>query len=277
MTLAAAYIDKQVAAALAEDIGTGDASAELIDSQRWARARLISRDPGLLAGQAWAESAFRQLDERCQLNWTVAEGESFVANTELAQIAGPAHALLTAERTALNFLQLLSGTATITQRYVQAVAGTGCRILDTRKTVPGLRLDQKYAVRVGGGCNHRIGLHDLVMLKENHLAASGGITEAVSAARERWPTLQIEVETETLEQVAEAVEAGAHRIMLDNFDLATTQQAVELAGGRAVLEASGGITLDTIRAVAETGVDEISVGELTKSVTPLDLSLRFEL
>lgn len=271
-----AQIQADVASALAEDLGPGDASAELIDGEQASTAWLLCRDDGLLAGQAWAEAAFRQLDPHCQVEWQIAEGDVITAGQRLACIRGNSRALLSAERTALNFLQLLSGVASSTRRYVDAVSGYACRILDTRKTIPGLRLAQKYAVRVGGGYNHRLGLHDLVMLKENHLAAAGGIEAAVQASRKRWPTLMVEVETETLEQVQQALAAGADRIMLDNFSLDAMRSAVDLCQGQAVLEASGGVDLERIEAIAATGVNDISVGNLTKTVTPLDLSLRFD-
>lgn len=271
-----AQIQADVASALAEDLGPGDASAELINGEQASTAWLLCRDDGLLAGQAWAEAAFRHLDPHCRVEWQIAEGEVIAAGQRLARVRGNSRALLSAERTALNFLQLLSGVASSTRRYVDAVSGYACRILDTRKTIPGLRLAQKYAVRVGGGHNHRLGLHDLVMLKENHLAAAGGIEAAVNTARKRWPTLMVEVETETLEQVQQALAAGADRIMLDNFSLDAMRSAVDLCQGQAVLEASGGVDLERIEAIAATGVNDISVGNLTKTVMPLDLSLRFD-
>jgi nicotinate-nucleotide pyrophosphorylase (carboxylating) len=268
------HIRAQVAAALAEDIGSGDVSAKLIGAETQASALLITRQAGILAGCDWAGQAFVTLDARCRIDWHARDGDALDPGQTLARIQGPARALLSAERTALNFVQLLSGVATRTRDYVSAVSGTGCRILDTRKTVPGLRLAQKYAVTVGGGHNHRLGLHDMVMLKENHIQAAGGIGAAVAEARRRFPDLPVEVETETLDELDQAVAAGADRIMLDNFELETLRKAVQRAGGKAVLEASGGITLARIRSVAETGVDEISVGELTKRISPLDLSLR---
>jgi nicotinate-nucleotide pyrophosphorylase (carboxylating) len=268
-------IARQVAAALAEDIGSGDASAALIDPDTSVQATLITRQAGVLAGSDWAGAAFRQISSDCRLDWQAEDGQPLVAGQILCLISGPARALLTAERTALNFLQLLSGVATSTSTYVAAVAGTGARILDTRKTVPGLRLAQKYAVTMGGGHNHRLGLYDMIMLKENHILAAGGIGEAVRLARSLYPDLSVEVEVETLEELVQAVEACADRIMLDNFSLDDLRRAVGMAQGKAVLEASGGITLATVRSVAETGVDDISVGELTKQIEPLDLSLRF--
>lgn len=269
-------IDRDVQLALDEDIGPGDASAALIPEATRMRATLISRDAGVMAGRAWAERAF----ERCGLaagdcRWEVEDGDALEAGRILARFDGPARALLTAERTALNFIQLLSGIATRTAAYVAAVDGTGTKILDTRKTLPGLRVAQKYAVRVGGGHNHRLGLYDLIMLKENHIAAAGGIAPAVAAARNRFPTLAVEVEVETLDELDQALQARADRIMLDNFSLEALAEGVARANGQAILEASGNVTLDTVRTIAETGVDEISVGELTKRITPLDLSLRF--
>lgn len=280
MTPSIRLIEAEVARALAEDIGPVDASAELIEPGACLEARLITRDAGVLAGRAWAESAFRQLCEpqssgRIELDWRFSDGDRVEPGQLLAVVSGPARAILSAERSALNFLQLLSGVATRTAAYVDAVAGTGARILDTRKTLPGLRLAQKYAVRMGGGSNHRLGLSDLIMLKENHIAAAGGIAQAVDRARQRFPTLMVEVEVENSEQLEQALSARADRILLDNFELDELVLAVRRVRQQAVLEASGNITLETVRAVAETGVDDISVGELTKSITPLDLSLRF--
>jgi len=265
----------QVQAALDEDIGSGDASAALIDSATQARATLITRQAGILAGRDWVDAAFSLCSDQTTCHWRAADGDRLSPGQTLVEVRGPARALLSAERTALNFLQLLSGIATRTAAYVDAVAGTGARILDTRKTLPGLRLAQKYAVTIGGGHNHRLGLYDMIMLKENHIAAAGGIGPAVGRARKRFPDLPVEVEVETLQQLAEALEAGADRIMLDNFSHADLITGVRTCRKRAVLEASGGITLETIRTVAETGVDDISVGDLTKSIEPLDLSLRF--
>ncbi len=266
----------EVRAALDEDLGSGDVSAALIDPGQRATARLITRSDGVLAGSDWTQAAFTLLDPSAQVRWHAADGERVASGDLLCQIEAQARAILSAERTALNFLQLLSGVATRTATYVEAVAGTGARILDTRKTLPGLRAAEKYAVRVGGGHNHRLGLHDMVMLKENHIAAAGSIAFAVARARALWPGLTVEVETERLDQLEEALAAGADRIMLDNFTLDQLTEAVALTQGRAVLEASGGIDLGTIRAVAETGVDDISVGELTKRIDPIDLSLRIQ-
>jgi len=267
---------RQVRAALDEDIGGGDVSTELIDPELRASAGLISRETGVLAGRDWAESAFLLLDDQCSLIWSAEDGDELVAGQVVCHIKGRARALLSAERTALNFLQLLSGVATCTRRHLSAIAGTSAKLLDTRKTIPGLRHAQKYAVSCGGGHNHRLGLHDMVMLKENHIAAVGNIGEAVSKARQLHPGLLVEVEVESIEQMREAIDAGADRIMLDNFELEQMREAVALNAGRAILEASGGLTLNSLRQVAETGVDEISVGALTKTIQPLDLSLLFD-
>ncbi len=268
----------QVASALAEDVGAGDVSAQLIPARRHARAHVISREDAILCGAPWFDEVFRQLDPAVQVGWRCAEGAGVVSGAIVCEIAGPARALLTGERSALNFLQLLSATATVTHRYVQAVAGTGCRILDTRKTIPGLRTAQKYAVRCGGGTNHRLGLYDMVLIKENHIAAAGSIGAAVAAARHGNPAGRIEVEAETLEQVREALDARADIVMLDDFGLEPMRSAVALNRThvhRAQLEASGGVTLASVRAIAETGVDFISIGALTKNVTAIDLSMRF--
>ncbi len=269
-------VAEDVRRALAEDVGPGDLTAALVPAGRRARAVLLAREAGVLAGAPWLEETFRQAAPGTRVDWLVAEGAAFAAGAVLARIEGPARGMLTAERTALNFLQLLSGTATLARRYVEAVAGTRARILDTRKTVPGLRAAQKYAVRCGGAHNHRMGLHDAVLVKENHIAAAGSIAAAVEAARRLAPQAPLQVEVEDLAGLEEALAAGAPAILLDNFDLATLREAVRRAAGRAELEASGGITLENVRAVAETGVDRISVGALTKDVRALDLSLRFE-
>lgn len=268
------WIVDDVRRAFDEDLGSGDASAELIDPEKSIRADLITRDHGVLSGCEWADHAFLLLDSDIRIDWCASEGDTVRPDQTLCRLTGRARPILSGERTALNFLQLLSGVATRTAAYVERVAGTGARILDTRKTVPGLRLAQKHAVTVGGGHNHRMGLYDMVMLKENHIAAAGGIQAAVTRARALHPTLPVEVETETLEELDEALAAGADRIMLDNFSLADLRRAVARAKGRATLEASGGIDLDTVRPVAECGVDDISVGDLTKTILPLDLSLR---
>jgi len=271
-------LSAQVAAALREDVGAGDVSARLIPAQREAQAHVLCREPAVLCGAPWFDETFRQLDARVQVRWHHPEGTRMPADTLLCELHGPARALLTGERTALNFLQLLSATASVTHRHVQAVAGTACRILDTRKTLPGLRSAQKYAVRCGGGSNHRMGLYDMVLIKENHIAAAGSIEAAVRAAR-AGSAGRIEVEAETLAQVREALDAHADIVMLDNFELADLRAAVALNRTHAQpaeLEASGGVTLAALRAIAETGVDYISIGALTKNVAAIDLSMRFD-
>ncbi len=262
--------------ALAEDIGSGDVSAALVPDVP-AAARIVCREAAVLCGRAWAEACFRALDPEVQLDWQADDGARLAADDVICRIRGRSRALLSAERTALNFLQTLSATATTTAAHVAAVAGTRARILDTRKTLPGLRMAQKYAVRCGGGDNHRMGLHDAVMLKENHLAAAGGVAAALQAARARYPDLPLILEVETLAQLDEALDCGGmSRILLDNFDLAGMREAVLRTAGRVPLEASGGVGLDALRAIAETGVDCISVGALTKHVRAIDLSMRFD-
>ena len=270
-----------VARALQEDVGSGDLTAGLIDPARRARGRILVREAAVLCGTPWAEAALRALDPTVQLTWHVAEGQRCAADTVVLEFEGNARALLSAERTALNFLQLLSAVATKTATYVQAVAGTKAHIVDTRKTLPGLRLAEKYAVRVGGGTNHRIGLHDAVLIKENHIAAAGGITAVLRAAEKVAARAQfIEIEVETLEQLQEALDAGAKMVLLDNMPLTTLREAVctnaAHAGGGAILEISGGVTLDGLRALAETGVDRISIGTLTKDVKATDFSMRLQ-
>src|SRR5690606_8382759 len=272
-------IASEVARALAEDIGPGDVTAALVPAAQRARATLITREPIVLCGTAWVDETFRQLDPSITLHWQMRDGEEPAANAVLCQIEGLARPILTGERCALNFLQTLSGTATETRRYVTAVGGTDCQILDTRKTIPGLRLAQKYAVRCGGGSNHRLGLHDMVLIKENHAIAAGGIGAAIAAARRASPGIPVEVEVETLEEFRAALAAEPEVIMLDEFSHADLRQAVaerKAAGITTRLEVSGGITLDTIRSFADTGIDYISVGALTKHLTAADLSLRFQ-
>jgi len=267
-----------VSRALREDIGSGDVTAELIPAATQVHARVLCREAAVLCGAPWFDATFRQLDPAVRVRWHYAEGASVPANATLCEVDGPARAVLTGERTALNFLQLLSATATITQRYVAALAGTRCRILDTRKTVPGLRSAQKYAVRCGGGENHRLGLYDMVLIKENHIAAAGSIGPAVNAARGHSSALPVEVEVENLEQLRQALDARADRVLLDNFELAGMASAVALNRAHphpALLEASGGVTLERIAAIAATGVDFISVGALTKNIDAIDLSMRF--
>ena len=272
-----ADLPEQVSRALREDIGTGDVTAQLIGADAVARGRVLCREAAVICGTAWVEETFRQLEPRVRVLWRAGDGVTVGPDTLLCEIEGPARAILTGERTALNFLQLLSGTATATARYVQAVAGTGCRIIDTRKTIPGLRSAQKYAVRCGGGQNHRMGLYDRVLIKENHIAAAGSIAAAVAAARVAAPGLLVEVEAEDLEEFAAALAAQCDVIMLDDFALEHMHRAVALnraAPRPASLEASGGVSLERIRSIAATGVDCISVGSLTKHVQAVDLSLR---
>jgi nicotinate-nucleotide pyrophosphorylase (carboxylating) len=274
-----AYVSASVAAALAEDVGTGDLTAQLIPADRVARASVITREDAVLCGTAWFDEVFRQIDPRARVTWSARDGERVRTDQQLCTLQGPARSLLTGERTALNFLQSLSATATVTRKYVDAVAGTKCHILDTRKTIPGLRLAQKYAVRCGGGTNHRIGLFDAILIKENHIAAAGSIAGAVSGALRLASKVLLEVEVENLEQLREALAAGVDRILLDNFSLDQMRDAVQItrqhANARTELEASGNMSLETLRAVADTGVDFISVGGLTKHVRAVDLSMRF--
>ena len=266
-----------VARALAEDVGSGDLTAGLIDPARRTRARILARESAVVCGTPWVEAAVRQTDPTATITWLVPEGAHCVADQVVVEIEGQAQALLTAERTALNFLQLLSGVATKTAIYVDAVKGTRAAIVDTRKTVPGLRLAQKYAVRTGGGVNHRIGLYDAVLIKENHIAAAGGIVPVLqAAARVAAQASFVEIEVETLAQLAEALDAGARMVLLDNMDLPTLREAVRINAGRAILEISGGVTLAGLRELAETGVDRISIGGLTKDVKATDYSMRFQ-
>jgi nicotinate-nucleotide pyrophosphorylase (carboxylating) len=280
-----ADLAQQVERALAEDVGAGDLTAELIPADRWAKAAVITREAAILCGRPYVDATFTASDARVRTDWHAAEGDAVAAGQLLFTLEGPARALLTAERTALNFLQLLSGTATSAHAYASLLEGTGCRLLDTRKTIPGLRTAQKYAVRVGGGGNHRIGLFDGILIKENHIAAAGSIGAAVTAARRgggaRVPggRIPVEVEVETLDELREAIEAGADIAMLDDFSLAAMREAVSVNAAAArplKLEASGGVTAETIRAIAGTGVDFISVGSITKHVRAIDLSMRFE-
>jgi nicotinate-nucleotide pyrophosphorylase (carboxylating) len=260
--------------ALDEDVGDGDITARLIAETQTARARVITREPGVFCGKPWVNEACRQVDSRIVCRWRVDDADTIAANDVLLELEGPARGLLTAERTLLNFMQLLSGTATAAHEYASLVAHTDVEILDTRKTIPGLRLAQKYAVRCGGARNHRIGLYDAFLIKENHLAAAGSIEAAISRARAIAPGKPVEVEIERLEQLHEALAAGADIVMLDNFSPDDIRQAVQINGRRAKLEASGGITRANLVTIAETGVDYISVGEITKRVIPLDLSMR---
>lgn len=271
-----AIAERDARRALEEDLGDGDLTAELIDANALARATVRSREAAVLCGSPWAASAAAQVDPRISLRWLAHDGDRLEADQVFLELSGPARGLLSAERTMLNFLQLLSAVATRTAEYVEAVQGTRAQIVDTRKTIPGLRMAQKYAVRVGGGANHRIGLFDAVLIKENHIAAAGGVDAALQRARplaSRAAFIQIEVET--LAQLDEALAAGAGMVLLDNMSLPQLREAVARNAGRAVLEVSGGVDMSTVRALAETGVDRISIGKLTKDVRAVDLSMRF--
>ncbi|MDG9853597.1 carboxylating nicotinate-nucleotide diphosphorylase [Pseudomonas nitroreducens] len=270
-------IQANVRAALAEDVGSGDITAQLIPAERAASARIITREDATLAGTAWVDEVFRQVDPRVQVKWQVSDGEQVSADQTLFTLEGPARALLTGERSALNFLQLLSGTATRARHYANLVDGTGVKLLDTRKTLPGLRLAQKYAITCGGCHNHRIGLYDAFLIKENHIAACGGIAQAIAAAQRIAPGKPVEIEVEDLDELRQALDAGADIVMLDELSLDDMRTAVALTAGRAKLEASGGITESTLRSIAETGVDYISIGTLTKDIKALDLSMRLSL
>jgi nicotinate-nucleotide pyrophosphorylase (carboxylating) len=273
----ASEIERNVRAALEEDLGSGDLTAPLVPSGKRVRAAVLCREQAVLCGQPWFEACLRRLDPSVEIAWAAPEGASVAAGAQVCTVQGSARQLLAAERVALNFLQTLSGVATLTRRYVEAIAGTRAKIVDTRKTLPGLRHAQKYAVRVGGGANHRFGLYDAMLIKENHIAAAGGIRQALAQARKLanhgdW----IQVEVETLYQLREALDAGATMILLDNMSVERMREAVRIAGDRAELEASGGITLANARAIAETGVHRMSVGALTKDLQAADFSLRFE-
>lgn len=278
-TQLATAVTDNVANALEEDLGAGDLTAGLVPAAATARAIVIAKEPMTMAGQPWFNEVFRQLDPAVAVQWLNNDGDQVTAEAEICIITGPARAILSGERTALNFLQLLSATATITARYVRETEGTKAHILDTRKTVPGLRLAQKYAVRCGGGNNHRIGLFDALLIKENHIVSCGGIGPAITTAKKDHHELPVEIEVESIAELREALTAGADRVLLDNFDVEDLQYAVEInqteADQPAGLEASGGITIRNIRAIAETGVDYISVGALTKDVKAIDLSMRF--
>jgi len=268
-----------VTAALIEDIGSGDISAALIPAEARSTAQVISREDAVLCGTAWFDEVFRQLDAHIVIDWQVGDGEAVCANQTLCSLSGNSRNLLSGERSALNFLQTLSATATQTRQFVDAISGTGAVILDTRKTLPGLRTAQKYAVICGGGSNHRMGLFDAFLIKENHILAAGSIAAAVNRARQQHADLKVEVEVENLDEVQQALDAGADQLLLDNMMLTTLREAVALNyeknNGRARLEASGGVNLGCVRAIAETGVDFISVGSLTKDISAVDLSMRF--
>ena len=276
-----AEIERNVAAALAEDVGSGDLTAQLVPADVFTRATVVSRENAVLCGTAWFERCFAKLDPAISINWKAADGDRVIPDQVLCEIEGPARALLTGERTGLNFLQLLSGVATKARQYADAVAGTKAQIVDTRKTLPGLRLAQKFAVKCGGGGNHRLGLYDAILIKENHIHAAGSIAAAMLAAKlvaEGTSGLCnfIQVEVETFAELQQALEASAKMILLDNMSLDQMREAVAMTAGRAVLEASGNVNLDSVRGIAETGVDRISIGSLTKDVRALDLSMRFQ-
>ena len=270
-----------VSDALAEDVRDTDITAALVPADELSRARVITREHGIFCGRAWVEETARQVDPALQVLWEVADGDAVEPDQPLYFIEGKARSMLTAERTALNFVQLLSGTATLANAYAQRVGHTRARVLDTRKTVPGLRLAQKYAVLAGGGHNHRLGLFDAFLIKENHIAAAGSIAAAIATAKEHRPNAPIEIEVENLDELTQAIEAGAHRVMLDEFSLDDTREGVAMAeqyaragANRIEIEASGGVNFETIVPIAETGVDYISIGDITKRVQPLDLSMR---
>lgn len=266
--------EANIRAALEEDIGTGDVTGRLVPENEWVKARVIVREVAVLCGAPWFEGVMTQLDPRIKVTWHYAEGALMDADSVVCSIEAPARVLLTAERTALNFLQLLSGVATATRQYADVVRGTRASILDTRKTLPGLRLAQKYAVRVGGGKNQRLALYDGILIKENHIAAAGGVTAAMRAAHALNAGVSIQIEVENLDELEEALAAGATSVLLDNFSLEMMRDAVKRTAGRAILEASGGVNMSTVRAIAETGVDRISIGSLTKDIRATDYSLR---
>jgi len=269
-----AAFEQNILAALLEDIGSGDLTGKLVPNDTRVTARVIVREAAVLCGAPWFEGVMLAVDQDTDIAWQFAEGDLMPANSTVCTITANPRALLTAERAALNFLQLLSGVATATRRYVDVIAGTNAAILDTRKTLPGLRQAQKYAVRVGGGKNQRMALYDGILIKENHIAAAGGVTPALTAAASLNAGVPVQIEVETIAQLEEALAAGVKSVLLDNFDLAMMREAVQVNAGRALLEASGGINLDTVRAIAETGVDRISIGSLTKDVHATDYSLR---
>jgi nicotinate-nucleotide pyrophosphorylase (carboxylating) len=268
-------ITKDVERALAEDVGSGDLTASLLAPDSRLHTRVLCREYAVLCGRPWFDETFRQLDDRIEFHWRIEEGAPLAPERVVCEVLGPAAPLLTGERTALNFLQTLSGTATVTQTYAQALAGTGTRLLDTRKTLPGLRRAQKYAVRCGGGSNHRLGLFDAILIKENHIRAAGSLGAAVRRALDDHPGVPVEVEVESLEELDAAIAAGAHRALLDNFDLDGLQAAVARTEGQLELEASGNVTREQLVAIAGTGVDFISTGAITKHVRAVDFSLRF--
>jgi nicotinate-nucleotide pyrophosphorylase (carboxylating) len=272
---AGSLIEQQVRTALSEDVGNGDLTAALLPQDALSRVELITRQDAVICGTAWFDEVFRQLDSAVLLQWQIADGGRAEPGQVLCRLSGPTRALLTGERTAMNYLQTLSGTASRARRYADAVVGLPVRLLDTRKTLPGLRVQQKYAVHCGGCDNHRMGLFDAILIKENHILAAGSIAAALEAAFAVAKGVQVEIEVESLDEMQEALAAGATHMLLDNFSLGQLRQAVALGAGKARLEASGGVTLESIRAIAETGVDDISVGDLTKDVESIDLSMRF--
>jgi len=269
-------IVESVKLALKEDIGSGDLTAQLITVDGKVNAKIISRQTAILCGRPWASEVFRQLDPAIKQTWFFEDGDTLHPEQVICEIQGSSSPILTGERTALNFLQMLSGTATLTHQFVDAIKGTGAKILDTRKTIPGLRLAQKYAVKCGGGENHRTGLFDGVLVKENHIAASGSLEHAIQQALSVGAGVMVEVEVETLEQLQQAIDAGVKRVLLDNMSLAELEKAVKIANKRVLLEASGGVTLQNVRVIAQTGVDYISVGGITKNIDAIDLSMRFD-
>ena len=269
-------ITAQVKHALIEDIGTGDVTADLIPKENTSTAKVVCRDDAILVGVAWFNEVFKQIDPSVEVTWNFKDGDSVAANQIICTLSGNSRSILSGERAALNFTQTLSATATQTKRYVELIAHTNTKVLDTRKTIPNMRDAQKYAVLCGGGRNHRIGLYDMILIKENHIMAAGSITAAVAQANELHPNIRVEVETETMEEFREASKAGADVIMLDDFDLKTMREAVIENAGKIDLEASGGINLETILPIAETGVDFISIGQITKDVIAVDLSMRFD-
>jgi len=268
-------IAEDVKHALNEDIGSGDITAALIPEAQHSTATVICRDAATISGCAWFEEVFHQLDKHVKIDWLVADGQQVIPEQALCTLQGPSRSILSGERSALNFLQTLSATATLTRHYVGTIAGTNCKILDTRKTLPGLRLAQKYAVKCGGGENHRKGLYDMILIKENHIMAAGSIAAAVEQARKLSPKVQVEVEVENLDELQQAIASKADIVMLDNMDNQMMREAVSIAASQCKLEASGGVNLNTIRSIAETGVDFISVGLLTKDIKAVDLSMRF--
>ena len=268
-------IINQAANALDEDVGSGDVSAELIDANTRLDTELLVREDAILCGCQWFDEVFRQCDERINIQWHAKDGDQLTENTVVCEVSGPARGMLTAERSALNFLQTLSGTATLTRSYVDKIKHTDCKILDTRKTIPQLRFGQKYAVVCGGGNNHRIGLFDAFLIKENHLAASGGIAKTVARARQMHPDKLLEIEVENMQQLQQAIDARVDRVLLDNFSVAGMKQAVELNDGRIELEASGNVDLESVVEIAATGVNYVSIGALTKNLRAIDFSLRY--